>query len=80
MISYNQLVSVFLPYLIFIIFIFCAGLLYHWAKKRKAAAIGIGMLMHIIMPVPNVEKVIELVVAEKKLKEQQQKQTDESDN
>jgi phosphotransferase system glucose/maltose/N-acetylglucosamine-specific IIC component len=64
-----------LPYLIFTICIAVFFILYKWAKKRKAAAIGLGMMMHLLMPVPNVEQSITQVVEKKQIKENVSKQT-----
>ena len=72
-----DLLEALLPYVVFLACLALFSLLYRWAKKRKAAAIGLGMLLHSIIPVPNVEKHIELVVAEKKQNEKKQQQTNE---
>jgi hypothetical protein len=74
----NLFVSVFFaafPYLIFMTCVAACFILYKWARKRKAAAIGLGMMMHIIMPVPNVEKSITQVVEKKQIKQDVSKQT-----
>ena len=59
-----------LHYLILIICIFAFFVLYKWAKKRKAAAIGLGMMLHVIMPVPNAERQIKQIVEKKQVKRQ----------
>jgi hypothetical protein len=58
-----------LPYLILIVCIFSFFVLYKWAKKRKAAAIGIGMMMHVLMPVPNADNAIKQVMEKKQVKQ-----------
>ena len=49
-------------------------LLYRWARKRKAAAIGVSMLMHMIMPVPAADKSVVQVVEKKQVEEKKVQQ------
>jgi uncharacterized membrane protein YadS len=58
-----------LPYLIVVMYVGAFFILYKWARKRKAAAIGLGMMMHLFMPVPNVEKSIVQIVEKKQIKQ-----------
>jgi hypothetical protein len=72
--------TVFLAVLPSLILMCSVGLffvLYRWAKKRKAAALGLGMMMHILMPVPNVEQSIIQVVEKKQVKPKAAKQVEE---
>jgi hypothetical protein len=63
------------PYIGFLTIIWLFLILYKWAKKRKAAAIGLGMMMHALMPVPNVEESIIQVIEKKQIQEKKSAQT-----
>jgi hypothetical protein len=61
----NLFVPVFCAAFLYLIWTICAAtflVLYKWAKKRKALAIDLGMMMHVILPVPNVDKAAKQLV------------------
>lgn len=65
------------PYIGLLIMIWFFSVLYKWARKRKAAAIGLGMLMHALIPVPHVEKAIVQVIEKKQIQEKKSAQVKE---
>lgn len=69
--------DVILPILVWLAFVFLIvffGVLYRWAKKRKGAALAVGLLIQMFLPDPKVQHTIECVV---ELKEQtREKQSD----
>lgn len=71
--------SLYLPILVWLAFVCLAGLfyvLYRWAKKRKSAALAIGLLVQMMLPDPKVEHTIEWIAEskEKRGKTQSEKQ------
>ncbi|MFT4927371.1 MAG: hypothetical protein ACI8WB_003478 [Phenylobacterium sp.] len=48
-----------------------------WAKKRKSAAVALGVLVHLFLPDPNIERTIKAVV---EVKQNVKKKQDESGN
>ena len=76
----NLFITVFGAVFPFLILMCCVGLffvLYKWAKKRKAAALGLGMMMHVLIPVPNVEQSIIQIVEKKQVIPKASKQVKE---
>jgi hypothetical protein len=65
------------PYVGLLTMIWLCRTLYSWARKRKAAAIGLGMMMHALIPVPNVEKSITQVIEKKQIQEKKSAQSKE---
>lgn len=65
------------PFIGFITIIWLFHILYKWARKRKSAALGLGMMMHMFMPIPNAEKSIVQMVEKKQVQERKSAQTKE---
>lgn len=60
--------SIYLPVLVWLAFACLTSLfivLYHWAKKRKGAALAIGLFVQMMLPDPKVEHTIEWIAESK---------------
>lgn len=71
---FTQILFIVFPYIGFLCLLWLFFTFYKWAKKRKAAAIGLGMMMHVLVPVPNAEKAIVEVIEKKKIQERKSAQ------
>lgn len=74
----TQLLPLFgtlMPWLLFLFIIVIFNWLYKWAKQRRAAAIGLALLVQMFIPDPKVESTIKVVTEQK---QKQQKRLKES--
>mgnify|MGYP001108089144 CR=1 FL=1 len=60
--------AVWLPLIVWLVFVCLLAfflLMYHWARKKKGAAMAFGMLVQMFLPDPKVQQTIEFVVESK---------------
>ncbi|MDC0603557.1 hypothetical protein OAP14_11170 [Aliiglaciecola sp.] len=74
----NELVRLFVPYIVFVAILVVFWLLYKSAKRWRGVAFAFGMLVQIFLPDPKVEQTIQMVVEEKRAKKQSAGQGDKN--
>ena len=75
----DPLFLLLLPWIIFLVFVLFAFKLIEWAKKRKPAAIALGIAAQILLPDPNVQKAQIVIEQQKKEIRQTQEAKDKKD-
>jgi len=72
--------SLYLPVLVWLAFFCLIGLFfmfYRWAKKRKGAALAIGLFVQMMLPDPKVEHTIEWIAESKEKRSKKQTQSED---
>lgn len=74
---YPELILVLLPWLVFSVFALLAKKLINFAKKRKGLAVAFGILVQMVLPDPQVENTIKIVVQAKRAVEEDEQNSDD---
>jgi hypothetical protein len=68
-----EIITLVMPWFVFLVFVLFCLKMTDWARKRKAGAIAFGLLVQMFLPDPKVQVTIESVVERKQeVKKQQQ--------
>lgn len=69
---YRSLFIVLAPWLIFLVLALTAKFLIKSARKRGATAVAFGSVSQMVLPDPNVEKTIEIVMKAKRMENEEE--------
>ena len=68
----DELMQIYLPWIVFAGIIFTFALLFKWARNKKTGALIFGVLIQMIMPDPYAERTITVVQEERKATKKEQ--------